>query len=610
MSDKANNAPQDAAVETNLETPSSFQNVQPANLEDVNSLHAQIGALSAQLQQAEDALHAQKEQFQAVLDAVPGGVSWINTELVYLGANEHLTSLFGLKPQDFVGQPIGFLNNSPAFSTFVHEFVHSAEQNGSRELDVVVDGERHVFLFMAKKYRLGQSALFVGIDITDRKLAEEKLFRNAFYDKLTGLPNRSLLLERMERSLAYAKRHKNYLFAVLFLDFDGFKNVNDSLGHTNGDRLLASMARRLESATRSMDTVARLGGDEFVILLEDIEGLHSATHIAERIQRALVIPFTLEGQEVFMSVSIGITLNTVPYEQTDELLRDADTAMYRAKILGRNRYEVFDRQMHEQAMNRLQMETDLHRGIEQKAFLLHYQPIIDIEARRLNGFEALVRWQRPQRGFTAPGEFLGLAEETGLIVQIDRWVMTEACRQINEWRAQFPNFEDLTVAVNLSSRQFLRRDFLEFVRNMLEETGLPPRYLKMEITESALMENIQTVAAILNELRDLGIRISIDDFGTGYSSLSYLHRLPLNTLKVDRSFISDMETKQENHEIVRAIVTLAHNLHMNVVAEGIETESQLERCRELSCEFAQGHYFSKALTVEDATQLLQSGGQW
>jgi diguanylate cyclase (GGDEF)-like protein/PAS domain S-box-containing protein len=610
MSDKASNPPQDGVAETNLETPSSFQSVQPANLGNVNSLHAQIGALTAQLQQAEDALHAQKEQFQAVLDAVPGGVSWIDKDLVYLGANEHLTSLFGLKPKDFIGQPIGFLNNSPAFSTFVHEFVHSAEQNGSRELDVVVDGERHVFLFMAKKYRLGQSALFVGIDITDRKLAEEKLFRNAFYDKLTGLPNRSLLLERMERSLEYAKRHKQYLFAVLFLDFDGFKNVNDSLGHTNGDRLLASMARRLESATRSMDTVARLGGDEFVILLEDIEGLHSATHIAERIQRALVIPFTLEGQEVFMSVSIGITLNTVPYEQTDELLRDADTAMYRAKILGRNRYEVFDRQMHEQAMNRLQMETDLHKGIEQKAFLLHYQPIVDIEARRLNGFEALVRWQRPQRGFTAPGEFLGLAEETGLIVQIDRWVMTEACRQINEWRAQFPDFDDLTVAVNLSSRQFLRRDFLEFVRNMLAETQLPPRHLKMEITESALMENIQTVAEILNELRDLGIRISIDDFGTGYSSLSYLHRLPLNTLKVDRSFISDMETKQENHEIVRAIVTLAHNLHMNVVAEGIETETQLERCRELNCQFAQGHYFSKALTVEDATQLLQSGGQW
>lgn len=573
-------------------------------------MQAQIQELAARLQDTEASLHAQKEQFQAVLDAVPGGVSWIDTDLVYLGANEHLTSLYGLKPLDFIGQPIGFLNNSPGFSNFVREFVNSKEQTASRELDVVVEGERHVFLFMAKKYRLGQSALFVGIDITDRKLAEEKLFRNAFYDRLTGLPNRSLLLERMERSLEYAKRHKNYLFAVLFLDFDGFKNVNDSLGHTNGDRLLASLARRLESATRSMDTVARLGGDEFVILLEDIEGLHSATHIAERIQRALAIPFTLEGQEVFMSVSIGITLNTVPYEQTDELLRDADTAMYRAKTQGRNRYEVFDRQMHEQARNRLQMETDLHKGIEQKAFLLHYQPIVDLQTQKLNGFEALVRWLRPQRGFTSPGEFLGLAEETGLIVQIDRWVMTEACRQINEWRQQFPDFEGLTVAVNLSSRQFLRRDFLKFVHAMLEESGLPPRFLKMEITESALMENIETVASILEELRDIGIRISIDDFGTGYSSLSYLHRLPLNTLKVDRSFITQMETKQENQEIVRAIVTLAHNLHLNVVAEGIETASQLATCRELNCQFAQGHYYSKALTAEDATELLKAGGQW
>ncbi len=573
-------------------------------------LQAQMQQLATQLQESEASLQSQKEQFQAVLDAVPGGVSWIDTDLIYLGANEHLTSLYGLKPLDFIGQPIGFLNNSPGFSNFVREFVNSKEFTASRELDVIVDGERHVFLFMAKKYRLGQSALFVGIDITDRKLAEEKLFRNAFYDKLTGLPNRSLLLERMERSLEYAKRHKNYLFSVLFLDFDGFKNVNDSLGHTNGDRLLASLARRLESATRSMDTVARLGGDEFVILLEDIEGLHSATHIAERIQRALAIPFTLEGQEVFMSVSIGITLNTVPYEQTDELLRDADTAMYRAKTQGRSRYEVFDRQMHEQAKSRLQMETDLHRGIEQKAFLLHYQPIVNLETQRLNGFEALVRWMRPQRGFTAPGEFLGLAEETGLIVQIDRWVMLEACRQINEWRGQFSGFEDLTVAVNLSSRQFLRRDFLKFVHQMLEESGLPPHYLKMEITESALMENIETVAATLGELRDMGIRISIDDFGTGYSSLSYLHRLPLNTLKVDRSFITEMETKQENQEIVRAIVTLAHNLHLNVVAEGIETEAQLASCRALNCEFAQGHYFSKALTAEDATELLKAGGQW
>lgn len=578
--------------------------------EETAALEKRISDLETQLEQAENALTAQKEQFQAVLDAVPGGVSWLDADTIYLGANEHLASLYGLKPQDFIGKPIGFLNNSPGFSNFVRDFINSGEKTGSRELDVIVDGERRVYLIMAQKYRLGQSALFVGIDITDRKLAEEKLFRHAFYDRLTGLPNRSLLLERMERSLEYAKRHKQYLFAVLFLDFDGFKNVNDSLGHTNGDRLLSAMARRLEAATRTMDTVARLGGDEFVILLEDIEGLHGATHIAERIQRALAIPFTLEGQEIFMSVSIGITLNTVPYEHTEELLRDADTAMYRAKLQGRNRYEVFDRHMHAAAMQRLQMESDLHKGLKQQDFLLHFQPIVDLETSRLTGFEALVRWQRPQRGFTAPGEFLSLAEETGLIVQIDRWVMREACRQLLEWRAKFPDYEDLTVAVNLSSRQFLRRDFLQFVKSILDETGIPPSYLKMEITESALMENIETVAGVLQELRDIGIRISIDDFGTGYSSLSYLHRLPLNTLKVDRSFVMDMDTKQENQEIVRAIVTLAHNLHMDVVAEGIETPEQLSQCRALACEFAQGHYFSKALNAEDATKLLENGGQW
>ncbi len=573
-------------------------------------LETQLAATQTNLENAESALEAQKEQFQAVLDAVPGGVSWIDSDAVYLGVNQRLADLYGLNPKDFVGQPIGFLNNSPGFSTFVREFIVSQEQAASRELDMIVDGERRVYLLMAQKYRLGQSALFVGIDITDRKLAEEKLFHNAFYDKLTSLPNRSLLLERMERSLEYAKRHKNYLFAVLFLDFDGFKVVNDSLGHTNGDRLLAAMARRLESATRSLDTVARLGGDEFVILLEDIDGLHDATHIAERVKRALAIPFTLEGQEVFMSVSIGITLNTVNYEHTDELLRDADTAMYRAKVQGRNRYEVFDRHMHAEVKHRLEMETDLHRGLEQQDFLLHYQPIVETLSGALSGFEALVRWNRPQRGFIQPGDFLGLAEETGLIVQIDRWVMREACRQLCEWRRDFPQHENLTINVNLSSRQFLRGDFLKFVAQMLTETALPPHLLQMEITESALMENMETVAELLRELRASGVRISVDDFGTGYSSLSYLHRLPINTLKVDRSFISEMETKAENREIVRAIVTLAHNLEMDVVAEGIETAAQLERCRALECELVQGHLFAKALSAADAESLLRDGATW
>jgi len=566
--------------------------------------------LEAQLQEALRALQESKDQFQAVLDAVPGGVSWVNTDLEYLGINSRLASTYQLKPQDFIGKKIGFLGSSSGFAEFVREFVASGEQSAARELDMVIEGSRRIYLIMAQKYLLGQSAVFVGIDITERKQAEEKLFRDAFFDKLTGLPNRALLLERMERSLEYAKRRDHYLFAILFLDFDGFKIINDSLGHANGDILLAAIARRLETTIRTVDTVARLGGDEFVMLLDDIEGLQSATHIAERIQRALAVPFMLEGQEVFIHVSIGIALNAAEYELPEDLLRDADTAMYRAKIQGRGRYEVFDRKMHAAAMQRLQLETDLHRSLEQQDFLLHYQPIVTLETGALHGFEALVRWQRPQRGFTSPGDFIPLAEETGLIVRLDRWVLHEACRQLRAWQQEFPGYDHLTVSVNLSSRQFSQRDLVEYVAAMLRETTLPPQCLKLEITESAIMEKSEKVAAILRELRALGVRLSIDDFGTGYSSLSYLHRLPLNTLKVDRSFVSHMEEGAENLEIVRAIVALAHGLNMDVVAEGIETAGQVEQFRVLHCEYVQGHWFSKALDTGAVAALLAAGAQW
>jgi diguanylate cyclase (GGDEF)-like protein len=591
------------------------------SLEKMAELREQLAQEVVARQQAEAALkdalqelQQSRDQFQAVLDAVPGGVSWINTDLKYLGINSRLASTFHLTPHEFIGQPIGFLNSSPGFAEFVREFVNSGEQAASREMDMVIEGERRVYLMMAQKYLLGQSAVFVGIDITERKQAEEKLFRDAFFDKLTDLPNRALLLERLERSLEFAKRRDNYLFAVLFLDFDDFKIVNDSLGHTNGDKLLSSIARRLETATRSADTVARLGGDEFVILLDDIEGLHDATQIAERIQRALAVPFNLEGQEIFISVSIGITLNTTEYNHTEELLRDADTAMYRAKIQGRNRYEVFDRQMHAQAKQRLELESDLHRSLDRQDFLLHYQPIIELGSSKFSGFEALVRWQRPKKGFTVPGDFIGLAEETGLIVRLDRWVLYSACRQMCAWLHQFPqqmgSRDDITMSVNLSSRQFAQSDLVEFISVMLQETGLPARYLKLEITESVIMENIESVAAILQGLRDLGIRLSVDDFGTGYSSLSYLHRLPLDTLKVDRSFVSQVGDGSENMEIVRAIVSLAHSLKMDVVAEGIETKMQLKQFRDLQCEYAQGHYFSEALEAADAAEFITQKPRW
>jgi diguanylate cyclase (GGDEF)-like protein len=566
-------------------------------------------ASEAALKESHLALQQSKDQFQAVLDAVPGGVSWINSDLQYLGINSRLASTFSLTPQDFIGKQIGFLNSSPGFAEFVREFVQSPDQSGSRELDMFIDGDRRVYLIMAQKYLLGQSAVFVGIDITERKLAEEKLFHDAFYDKLTELPNRALFMERLERSLEYAKRRDNYLFAVLFLDFDDFKIINDSLGHTIGDLLLSAIARRLESAIRSADTVARLGGDEFVVLLDDIEGLEDATHIAERIQRGLAVPFNLNGQEVFIAVSIGIALNMGSYTRSEDLLRDADTAMYRAKVQGRNRYEVFDRQMHAQALQRLQLETDLHRSLDHEDFRVHYQPIVSLETNQLSGFEALVRWERPQRGFTVPAEFIGLAEETGLIVPLDRWVLREACEQMRTWQQEIPECGNLTVSVNISSRQFAQRDFVDYLSRLLLTLGLAPQQLRLEITESAIMDNVATVSNMLKDLRALGVRISIDDFGTGYSSLSYLHRLPLNTLKVDRTFVSQMHDLTENLEIVRAVVTLAHSLNLDVVAEGVESPAQLSRLRELGCEFAQGFCFSRPVDSDTARGIIERGSQ-
>ena len=560
-----------------------------------------VSCLEAEIQHARD-------QFQAVLDAVPGGVSWINSDLEYLGINSRLAATFGLVPDSFVGKKIGFLQASPEFSGFVKDFVGSDEQSGAREVDMAIDGVRRVYLLMGQKYLLGQSAVFVGIDITDRKEAEEKLFRDAFFDQLTGLPNRSLLLERMERALEYSKRRENYLFAVLFLDFDGFKHINDSLGHTVGDQLLRACARRLETLLRSADTVARLGGDEFVLLLDNIDDLSQATHVAERIGRAMTTPFNLDGQEVFISVSIGITLSSQEYNQTDEMLRDADIAMYRAKAGGRNRYEIFDGQMHAAAMRRLELESDLHRSLESQDFVLHFQPIIDMKTRKLHSFEALVRWNRPTKGWTVPGEFIGLAEETGLIVRLDRWVLRAACEQMKSWMDEFGDRAPDSMSVNLSSRQFAQSDLVSCVAKILEETELPAEKLKLEITESAIMGNLESVALQLHGLCDLGIRLSIDDFGTGYSSLSYLHKLPLHTLKVDRSFAQDFSQDGQNLEIVRAIVMLAHALRMDVVAEGIESDAQLELFQELGCEYVQGFLFSRGLDVKAARELLEVAG--
>ncbi len=446
-------------------------------------------------------------------------------------------------------------------------------------------------------------------DITEGKVS----------DPLTGLPNRLLFIDRVGRLVKHSKRRKDHLFAVLFMDLDGFKMINDSMGHLIGDQLLLGVANRLEKCLRSTDTVARigetftvarLGGDEFTVLLDHIKDPSAAKRAAERMMKALAPPFILGGKEVFTSVSIGIALSNPAYEQPEDILRDADTAMYRAKSLGKARYEVFDADMRASVMARLQLETDLRHALERGEFRNFYQPIVALVSGEIAGFEALLRWQHPTRGLLGPSEFIPVAEETGLIRELGWWNLREACRQISEWRAGLIAHSNLTISVNLSAKQFLQPNLVEDIGKLLVELALPPEALKLEITESTVMADPSAAVEMLQQIKSLGIRLAIDDFGTGYSSLSYLHRFPLDTLKIDRSFISVMEDDGEGMEIARSIVPMANNLRLDVVAEGVETIQQVALLKKLECKYGQGFYFSRPLSAEGIAALLAGDLTW
>ncbi len=444
-------------------------------------------------------------------------------------------------------------------------------------------------------------------DITQRKLAEETLLHDALHDALTGLPNRTLFLDRLTQRLRFGRRYQDRSYAVLYLDLDRFKLVNDSLGHEAGDELLQESARRIEKSIRPSDTVARLGGDEFAILLDSIEDPTDAAMVAQRIQDNLQAPLTLRDQELVSTASIGISLSQTGNEKAEDIVRDADTAMYRAKGLGGGRHEIFDAAMHARAVSLLKTESELRHAIERQEFVLLFQPVVSLADGVITGFETLIRWNHPQRGTVSPAEFIGIAEESGLIIPLDRWVVDEACRQLKEWRTDFPAAEDLTVSVNISGRHFSQPDLVEVIASALKRHGLEGKRLAVEITEGVLIKNTLTAEEALTKLRAMGVKIYLDDFGTGYCSLSYLHHFPIDVVKIDRSFVLRMGPEGEGQAIVRAIAVLAHQLGMRIIAEGVETETQRAGLRILSCESGQGYLFSRPLPVAEARSLIQQG---
>ena len=453
-----------------------------------------------------------------------------------------------------------------------------------------------------------QGSVLVFRDITEKKQIQQQLIHNAFHDVLTGLPNRALFMNRLKYALEQLRRYSDKGFALLFLDIDRFKVINDSLGHTIGDKLLIGIAGRLENCLRTNDTVARLGGDEFAILLDHAPDTATACRTAVRILDALSKPFILDEHEVYTAVSIGVVADIELYLEsslnpTEDLIRNADIAMYRAKTQGRGRYEVFNAEMFTQVKALLQLETELQRALSNDEFRVYYQPIVQFSTQQIVGFEALVRWQHPQRGLISPAEFIPVAEETGLIVLIDWWVLREACRETLKWQVKYASENPLTISVNVSSKQFAQPGLVEQIERTLQDTGLNPTCLKLEITESAIVHNTESAAKIFVQLKALGIQLYIDDFGTGYSSLSYLHQFPIDVMKIDRSFISGVDNDAERLEIARAISTLAHNLGMEVVAEGVETVEQAERINNLQCRYGQGYFFSRPLD-STATEAL------
>jgi PAS domain S-box-containing protein len=598
---------------------------------------AEIEMVRLEVESAQDVLERRKaeDRFYKAFNANPEPIAIATIpEERYLDVNESFLLVTGFQREQVIGRTASELD----FWTVPEErarFIETlSEQGRVRDLEIAFNtksGEKRTGLESAEIIDVGGQVCMLAIlkDVTELKQAQEKLVHDAFHDPLTNMPNRALFLDRLEKTVARAKRHEDYKFAVLFIDIDRFKIVNDSLGHHAGDELIIQFSKRILHSLRledvisrpttphspadewntKDDTLARLGGDEFTVLLDDLRSPTDSIRVASRIQQSLVEPFVIAGQEVFTTASIGIAASSQSYASAADVLRDADIAMYRAKAQGKARCEVFDQATHDQAVGRLKLETDLRRALEREEFRVYYQPIVSLTSGKIAGFEALVRWERPGVGIVCPEEFISVVEEMGLIVFIGNWVLRKACDQAHRWHLANPGERLLTMSVNVSGRQFKQPDIVEQVEKIVRETQVDPAAIKLEVTETVTMDNAERTIRIVNGLKNLGVRLSIDDFGTGYSSLSYLRRFPIHTLKIDRSFVQNLASNPENLEIVRTIIGLARNLGIDVVAEGAETEDEIKQLKALECDFGQGYFFSRPVDSEQADNLLRKAAQ-
>lgn len=610
-----------ARIKTHLALQASRQEICLLNAELEHRVQERTQELAREIRHhlhTEKALCRSEEKFRLAFELAPIGMAITSEALQFQQVNHALGEVLGYAEGELLQRSWFDLIHPESLGRF-REFYHYFDQGGLNSFcienrfitktgEIVYGILKTVALMVDDSHQPRLLSQF--IDISDRRKAEESLRYNSLHDSLTRLPNRAFLLERLQATLMQS-RVTSKPFAILFIDLDRFKLINDSLGHQAGDQLLVQTADVLRSVLRRQDLVARLGGDEFVILLDNIYRVEDALRIAKQLEERLYQPFSIEGREVLSSASIGIVMGPADYQTPLEILRDADIAMYRAKANGKAQNAIFDREMHTQMLSQLNLESDLRRALETQSLLIYYQPIISIRDTQIRGFEALIRWQHPKHGWIAPSQFIPLAEETGLIHRLGLWVLEEACAQLKCWQGEFSSLQTAKISVNVSYRQLQSKTFLEQLDEILLKTKLPAACLQLELTETMLMEHTHELLTLLLEIKERGIYLSIDDFGTGYSSLRYLHRFPVDSLKVDRSFVQQLSGQGREGSICRTIVSLAHQLGIRAIAEGIENQEQWLELHRLQCDEGQGYLFAKPLAVDRVRQmLLEVPSQW